>query len=308
MRRLATPACAATLRAGPRADAIERCLRGLALLLVGLLTGRVDLTLAAETSLSARLRALENAVAQCATRSAERAERAQAASRVADEIAELKAHSTTPRADRGLEARLRAFDRLAARLDDADRRLQDAEQQRARARRDFLAALEAESLALTAVSDASVRAERARALDAAQRRAEASVARASPFRPLLDVSLDPHESGPDLDTKVALLHAEQARGREELQHMARARRLLEARLDGAQRLALEAEAARREAGPARPLLQREADALKLQVRTLRGSLETLTRSETDLQRALATIETRLIEAARRQAGPGSTTP
>jgi hypothetical protein len=264
-----------------------------------------------EPTLAARLRALEQATAQRDTRRIERAQRAQDASHVADAIADLKARNPGPRAAPGLEARLRTFDRLAARLDEAERRLQAAEQQHERARRELLTTLAAESVALMAVSDPSARAQRASALADAQRQAEAEADTVSmdTFRPLLDVTLGVDEGGPDLDAKAALLEAEQTRGHEQLERLAQARRLLEARLDVARRLAAEAETARREAGSAQPLLQREADALKLRVRDLQASREALARTDADLRRALATIEARLIEAARRrQAGPGSTTP
>lgn len=277
--------------------------------LLGLLAGSVAGQ--PPSGLATRLRVLEQAAALSDARQSERDRRAQEAGSLADEIAALKQRGAAPRADRRLEARLRDFDRLATRLDDADRRLQDAERQRAEALRVFQEGVEAETLALAVVSDATQRAQRAAALADAQRRAERyqQPGTASPFRPLLDVPLGAHESGPDLETKVALLRAEQARGQAELERLARALRLLDARLELARRLALEAESARRDAGSGQPLLQREADTLKLQVRGLHASREALAGVGVDLRRALDTIEARLIEAARRrQAGLGSEAP
>lgn len=200
---------------------------------------------------------------------AERDTRAQEASRLADEIARLKAATRGPRAGGELEQRLRAFDRLAHRLDELERRL---------------ARLDADSrLVPGGLTEADV-------------------------RPLLDIDLGPADVGSVLDAKIALLQAERARGTTQSERLEAALRVLTLRLETKERQAREAETARRDAGTALPLLRRQADESKIELHELQSARAVVQRRQGELARELATIEQRLAEAERRRAGAGSTSP
>lgn len=200
---------------------------------------------------------------------AERDTRAQEASRLADEIARLKASTRGPRAGGELELKLRAFDRVARRLDELERRL---------------ARLETASGRLPG------------GLDEAD------------LRPLLDIAIGPTDLGPALDAKIVLLQAEHQRGTTQSEQLGAALRVLALRLETKERQAREAETARRDAGTALPLLRRQADELKIELHELQSSRAVVQRRQGELARELATIEQRLAEAERRRAGAGSTSP
>lgn len=200
---------------------------------------------------------------------AERDARAQEASRLADEIALLKSGTPGPRAGAELERALRAFDRVARALDELERRLARLE---TAAGRGPLGGLDEADL-----------------------------------RPLLDIAIEPGDFGPAFDAKRALLQAESARGVAQAERLAAALRVLALRVEAKQRLAREAESARRDVGPALLLLQRQADELKLELRELQSARAALERRQAELARELAIIEQRLAEALGR-AGAGSTSP
>ncbi len=197
---------------------------------------------------------------------AERDARVQEASRLADEIARLKSDTRGPRAGGELEQKLRAFDRLARRLDELERRL---------------ARLEASGHVL------------ANGLDEAD------------LRPLLDIVVEPTDLGPALDAKIALLRAERERGATQSERLRATLRVLALRVETKEREAREAEGARRAAGAALALLQRQADELKLELRELRSARAVVQRRQGDLARELAVTEERLTEAEGRRAGAGS---
>lgn len=200
---------------------------------------------------------------------AERDTRAQEASRLADEVARLKAATRGPRAGGELEQKLRAFDRLARRLDELEHRL-------------------------------------AR-LDADSRLVPGGLAEAD-LRPLLDIDIGPADFGPVLDAKIALLQAERERGTTQSERLGAALRVLALRLETKERQAREAETARRDAGTGLPLLRRQADESKIELHELQSSRVVVQRRQGELARELAIIEQRLAEAERRRAGAGSTSP
>lgn len=201
---------------------------------------------------------------------AERDARALEAVRLADEIARLKSATSGPRAGAELERALRSFDRVARGLDELERRL-------------------------ARLDTATARSSRA-GLDEAE------------LRPLLDIAVGPEDFGAALESKLALLEAERARGVSQGERLSAALRVLALRLPAKQRLAREAEAARRDAGPALGLLQRQADELKLELHELESARAILERRQAELARELAVIEQRLAEALGRRAGAGSTSP
>ncbi len=192
----------------------------------------------------------------------------QEASRLAGEIALLKSSTEGPRAGGALEQRLRAFDRLARRLDDLERRLARLE---------------------------------------ASRRAPASGLDEADLRPLLDIVIDPTDLGPALDVKIALLQVERERGVTQAERLSAALSVLALRLETKERLAREAEGARRDAGTALGLLQRQADELRLEVRELQSARAVVQRRQKDLAHEMAAIEQRLAEAMGRT-GAGSRSP
>jgi chromosome segregation ATPase len=232
---------------------------------------------------------------------AERQSRNAEASRLADEIAELKRRAVRPRADRELERRLQSFDRIASVLDDLDRRLWAQERALAQARARFIARADAELAALTkqrAGAGATV-ASRVEAIEAARRRVRGSGADALGIRPALDIALAPEDGLSEVQAKLALLRAERQRLADAVHTLQRELAVVDARLALKRQLARDLEAATRDAGMTSALVQREMDDLLASIRELEQRRETVARDAAALPQELGQLDGRMEGLTRR---------
>ncbi|MBI3932107.1 MAG: hypothetical protein HY317_01705 [Acidobacteria bacterium] len=262
--------------------------------------------LAAEESPSRRdgLPGLEGAVHRAAEERARlldaRRSRSAAAVALADEIARLKANEAAPRAGRELEARLRDLDRLAAALDDLDTRIAARTRDLQRAAAAFEVAAEAEAARVASPAEAGGAAA-LRAIEASRRRVAEVAVPDVPFRPLLDVGLAAGDGAPEIAAKLALLASERRRGQDEIARLEEQERLLAARMDVKRRLAVQVDAARRDAGGDFELLVQEADDLRFALRDLARQHDDVARRRAEIAEAVQALEARSHEFGRREA-------
>lgn len=222
---------------------------------------------------------------------------------LAEEVGRLQAAQSGPRAGRDLERRLRAFDALALRLDEADARVAQAERARRRARARFDAQADAEEarLSSSAAPGAGLVAwAEARARVAALSGGDETV------RPPLDVRAEEHDGPGELRAKLALVDAERARLADEARRLAAEERLLAARLEARRALAAELGAARRQAGGEVALLERAADEASRALAALEGRRAAAQAAGDGAARALRGLDERRQDLAGRLArlGPG----
>jgi hypothetical protein len=242
----------------------------------------------AETVAERELAVHEAARAKAAV-AAERAARAEEAAALAVEIARLKEPAGGVRAGRDLSDRLRAFDRLVARLDELDRRLEQRASALARAVRAF-------EEAAAASSDPAAAGE-------ARRRVEAAAAPRA-FRPPLDVALDPADGAAEIEGKLLLLDAEKKRLDEERARLEAEDRLLAARMKQKQDQARELAVARRDVD--RSLLAQQSEELRRAVARLTEEREALARAQAAREKEQAHVDARageLAAALRRLSAP-----
>jgi chromosome segregation ATPase len=247
--------------------------------------------LAAE-SLDDLERAVQAAAAARDALQAERQTRSAEASRLADQIVELKRHAAQPRADRTLEQRLQTFDRVATALDDLDRRLRGQERTLTQARSRFMAHADAD-LATLAKQGGSAIASRIEAIDAARRRVRAGAGEMRGVRPALDIALTPEDGLAEVQAKLALLHSERQRLTDAATALRRELAIVDARLTLKRQLAHDLEAATGELGATSALVQREMDDLRASIREIERQREALVRDTDALPHALEQMDSRI---------------
>lgn len=260
-------------------------MRAAVLLLLGAL-------LAAPPASAATVAEREEEIARAsAARDALAAERARLAAEARSAADGLTGASGGTRADGALTQRLRAFDRLASRLDDVERRLaeQDAKRARARAAFDAAAADEEGRLEQRARREgAPAVAASMAALEAARRRvAQAEGARV--FRPPLAVAVDPQDGPAEMEAKLAIVASEEARVRRRQDDLAGEAALVAARTAARREWARALAAARRDAGGAVELLDRGDEDVRASLRALEARAATLARETAALDASLVRL-------------------
>jgi chromosome segregation ATPase len=205
------------------------------------------------------------------------------------------------RASATLERQLRDFDRLAARLDAADRKLKDHDATIARLRRAFTVELDKHTRQLSQ-TDRLKSAPLAIELEARRRRIDALTGPPHEFRPLLIVRAAAMDTAADLDHKLAVLAAEQVRGTEALDTMDRDLSVLEGRMIVTRRLLNDLEAAARGAPQDLRLIQRQVDEVQNRLRDLDVRRSGLRRVRDTVVQGLADVTQQIAECrARRRA-------
>jgi hypothetical protein len=277
--------------------------RGIAIVALGLL--------AAAPARGAHLGALEGAVRDAfseRTRLVEERERRMGEAAVlADEIARRKGGTHPPRADRGLEEALKRFDRVAAHLDQIDRRIATQDHTIATLRRKFEEAANAAAVQLGGKTYAGPIGELAREMDAidqARDRVAKLGAAEAAFRPVLEVKGSPNDGAVELGQKVLLLEAEKDRVLKGLGQLDADARVLAARILAKQRLSAELENAARTAGSGLEVLRRESENVAQALHDLGAQRDRAVQQKADLSAAMVQIDRRLdeIRASLRQPG------
>jgi chromosome segregation ATPase len=256
-------------------------------------------------------RAVREAMAVRDKLAAERQPRALDASRLADEIADLKRRATRPRADRALEQRLQAFDRVASALDDLDQRIRNQERVLAQARARFMARADADLATLAQQrggANAAAVALRIEAIETAHRRVRADAGEARAIRRALDIALAPADGLSEVEAKLALLRSERQRLADASADLKRELAVIDTRLTLKRQLARELESATRDPGATSGLVQRELDDLLASIKELEARRETLARDADTLPQDLGQLDSRmeaLTRRARQLSPPGS---
>jgi hypothetical protein len=248
----------------------------------------------------ADLPALEEAIRHaCAERERTVAERTRLmgeAGALADEIAQVKSRSQpAPRADRELEDVLKRFDRVTARLDDIDARTAELGRGIASARRKFDEAAAAETARLTAAAGSSPIGEISQNLDSIEdmrRRVSRLVAPSPAFRPVLEVSLSPQDSAPDVERKLQVVEAERRRVTKRVKELGEEDEVLAARALLKRQLLVELQNATRTAGTDLALLRRETDDVTEALGALATRRDALAQEKQDLDRVLRGLDKR----------------
>jgi hypothetical protein len=243
----------------------------------------------AAASTSDREQELARATALRDELAAERTRLAAAAREAADRLS--ASGGPGARADGALSQQLRAFDRTARGLDEAERRLAEQERRRERARAAFDAAADAEERGLEERARregaAAVAAEMA-ALAAARRRVAESEGR-NAFRPPLEVALDALDGPDEVEAKLAILQSEEARVGRRLAELAGDASLLAARVAARREWARELSVARRDAAGAVDLLDRGDEDVRASLRALDARGEEIARERARLEAARARL-------------------
>ena len=187
---------------------------------------------AAGADLNSLERALREAVAARDRAVEDRGQHVSEAGTLADDIARLKGAHTAPRADPGLEAALKRFDRLAADLDALDRTIRDRDRRVAAQRRRFDEEAATESARLTANRSTGIGdvARQLAEIDEARRRVARLSAADPGVRPALHIELSPGEGSLEVEQKIALAAAERERLRGELARLDTVAAVIGARL------------------------------------------------------------------------------
>ena len=223
------------------------------------------------------------------------------AATLADAIsAAQEPRGTQARASAALERQLRDFDRVAGQLDAADRAIRNHDATIARLRSAFNLELDKQTKALSQ-TDPRRTAARAVELEAARRRIEELTGPPPPFRPLLVVRPTATDTVADLDQKLAVLTAEQARGSGTLGVMDRDLSVLEGRAIVTRRLLDGLEAAARGAPQDLRLVQRQVDEVQKRLRELDAARNELRRARDTVVQGLADVAQQ-IKACRAQRG------
>jgi len=235
----------------------------------------------------------------------ERAAIAVTAATLAEAIGDAQPQPGSPvRANATLERQLRSFDRVAGQLDAADRLLRSRDEAIARLKRAFGVELEKE---LKALSEAELQTAAARAeeLETARRRVEALGGPPETFRPLIVVLPSATDTVADLDQKLAVLAAEQARGTDALAGMDQDLSVVEGRLIVSRRLLDDLEAAARRAPQDLRLVQRQVDEVQRRLRDLDDRRRAMQRDRDALALGLVEVGRHIAEcrARRRELTP-----
>lgn len=211
-------------------------------------------------------RQIRNVVTQRQTSERERSRLVLEAASLAEAIAQAS-RGAPARANAALERQLRDFDRLAGQLDSADRAMKGSDATIARLRRAFSAEIDKLTKELSH-TDARTSAAREAEWEAARRRVDELVAPPAPFRPLLIVRPAVTDTVSDLDQKLAVLTAEQARGTDALRALDRDVAVLEGRAIVTRRLLDALETTARGAPQDLRLVQRQVDEVQTRLRDL----------------------------------------
>ena len=256
---------------------------------------------AAGADLASLERALVEAVAARDRAIDDRGQLMSEAGRLADDIARLKDAHAGPRADPGLEAALKRFDRFAADLDDLDRTIRDRNRRVAALRRRFdeEAANEAARLASNRSGGIGDVARQLAAIDEARRRVARLSAADAAVRPALDIELSPGDGSLEVEQKVALAAAERERLRGEQARLDTVAAVIGARLLIKRQLLSELEGAARAGGSELALLTRESQNAAQAVQDLLREQEQVGRQRASLAESLAALDRRLGEFNRR---------
>ena len=256
---------------------------------------------AAGADLASLERALVEAVAARDRAIDDRGQLMSEAGRLADDIARLKDAHAGPRADPGLEAALKRFDRFAADLDDLDRTIRDRNRRVAALRRRFdeEAANEAARLASNRSGGIGDVARQLAVIDEARRRVGRLGAADPAVRPALDIELSPGDGSLEVEQKVALAAAERERLRGEQARLDTVAAVIGARLLIKRQLLSELEGAARAGGSELALLTRESQNAAQAVQDLLREQEQVGRQRASLAESLAALDRRLGEFNRR---------
>ena len=232
-------------------------------------------------------RQLRDAIAQRQTSERERSRLMVEAATLADAINAAQAPGAQARATASLQRQLRDFDRVAGQLDATDRAIKNHDVAITRVRRAIGAELDRLTKELPQL-DARASAARAAEVEAVRRRIDDLVAPPTAFRPLLVVRPSATDTVADLDQKLAVLAAEQARGAEALRTVDRELSVLGGRAVVTRRLLDDLERTARAAPPDLRLVQRQVDEVQARLRDVNGR-------EVDVRRVRASIAAALTE-------------
>ena len=253
---------------------------------------------AAGADLAGMERALRDAVAERDRAVEERERRMSEAGELAGDIARLKDAHTGPRADPGLEALLKRFDRIAADLDELDRTIRDRERRVAAQRRRFDEEAVAEAVRLTSNRNGGIGdvARKLAAIDEAQRRVgRLSAADPVGVRPALDIEWSPGDGALEVEQKIALTAAERERLRGEQARLDTVAAVVAARLLIKRQLVSELEGAARAGGSELALLTRESQNAAQAVQDLLREQEQVGGQKAGVAESLAALDRRLGE-------------
>lgn len=248
----------------------------------------------------------ERAVAQAAAErdrlAALRERLAGEARKAAEGLGALKTPGEGARAEGELARKLRAFDTLARRLDDAEAKLDAHDKRLQRARAAFAAAIEAEERRL----EARARREGAAAVAAdlsalAAARARVAEGAGGAFRPPLEVVVDPLDGAADVEAKIAILESEQERVAGRIQDLESEESLVAVRLAARREWARDLGAARRDARGTVDLIDRGYEDVQAQLQAIEARALALPRERAALKAALTQLAARRKEAEDRLA-------
>lgn len=192
------------------------------------------------------------------------------------------------RANAAVARQLRQFDRLASQLDAVERTLKALDATLARVRGVFHNNVDIQSSLARGTPLTS--AARIAALEAARQRVDTLIGPVTSFRPLLIVSPLDTDTIADLDQKLTILAAEQARGIGALASMDRDLAVLDGRRLVTTRLLTDLDAAARSAPPDLRLVQRQVDEVQQRLRDLEAKRSELRRARDGLAKGLVDVE------------------
>ncbi len=246
-------------------------------------------------------RQIRDVVTQRQTAERERARLVLEAASLADAISAAQAPRGTPaRASGALERQLRDFDRFAGQLDAADRAMKSYDATIARLRRAFSAEIDRLTKQL-ANSDPRTSAARQEEWETARRRVDELIAPPAAFRPLLIVRPAATDTVADLDQKLAILTAEQARGADAINALDRDLAVLQGRTIVTRHLLDDLEATARGAPPDLRLVQRQVDEVQARLRDLDVKQRDLRRVRDAVMSGLTDLERQARECRTRRA-------
>jgi chromosome segregation ATPase len=246
-------------------------------------------------------RQIRDVVTQRESAERERARLVLEAASLADTISAAQApRGTQARASGALERQLRDFDRFAGQLDAADRTIRGYDTTIGRLRRAFSAEIDRLSKEL-AKTDPRTAATRQEEWEAARRRVDESIAPPATFRPLLIVRPAATDTVADLDQKLAVLTAEQARGADALNAVGRDLAVLQGRTIVTRHLLDDLEATARGAPPDLRLVQRQVDEVQARLRDLDVQQRDLRRVRDAVVSGLTDLEQQARECRTRRA-------
>jgi chromosome segregation ATPase len=246
-------------------------------------------------------RQIRDVVTQRQTSERERARLSQEAAALAEVISASQAQlGTRVRAGAVLERQLRDFDRLAGRLDSVDRAIKGYDASIARLQGAVGAEIDKLAKALSG-TDARTSAVRAAELEAVRRRIDDLVAPPAAFRTLLVVRPAATDTVADLDQKLAVLTAEQARGTEAVNALDREVAVLDGRTIVTRTLLDDLDATARTAPQDLRLVQRQVGEMQTRLRELDVKRRDLRRVRDAVVTGLADLEQQARECRARRA-------